>query len=296
MAKTIINCACFLSAGARHRRSLALANAARYGHLSCMQQALKFGGPHNLLAAFMVATRGQRDDCFVYVLDQMLLLRDHASEIAAILVTWGSVKRLEYAYTHGVHLSSATMCTATELGKVHHLKFLHSVGVTAAPCHRLLERAADAGALSCLKFLYGNGISWGPYPTSYDQPHHVFCEAQSSHIMCVLAMIHYGHLQCLEYAYNHGCPWPKLIGYIGYQSLECTRFIVDFTPALFLCHCMVLFDGCVGVPTHATRHSTLEVCSACAPWVNKHSNALMSTLSVLPHNLRGLLCVFICEW
>ena len=198
----------------------------------------------------------------------------------------GHLDTLKFLHQRGFPWGTQTTGNAAINGHLDCLVYAHKNG-----CPLYLNSAVDNesvktwecivknGSLDCLKYLRRNGFTW--------------------RLGDIELMVHHGHLDCLRYAYEDGYPWPETIGWIGYQYLECTRFIVDVTPARFRRHCCVLFDGCVGLVTHETMGTAHEMCGSCPRWTNKHdlllTAALLKCLPLVPRVLRDLLCLFICE-
>lgn len=104
-------------------------------------------------------------------------------------VQGGHLPCLQYAHAHGAVLTSTVLHYALDWGHMDCIQFvLRVLDIEPASLDYVYDDAARAGWVELLQFVHEHINHW------------------SSDDACESAMV-WGHIECLKYAYSHGCPW-----------------------------------------------------------------------------------------
>ncbi len=157
-------------------------------------------------------------------------------EFAALAAKTGKLGCLEVLDDWGYPMEDSTWAAAAAEGHVDTLRWLHQLAPEEECGEEVSQRAAEAGHLDCLIFLYSIDARWDSWTTAL--------AARHGHLPCLAFLMSHGcpfdantssgagfggHIDCLRHLRTHGCLWDwETTGYAAGQGhLDCLKFAVE---------------------------------------------------------------------
>ena len=179
-------------------------------------------------------------------IDVLKCLRDHdipwEANTLNEAVRSKNVECVRYVYGQGCVIGAHDCATAAYLGSVECLAFVHQNG---GAFNNVMLNACMAGSLACIQYLHA-------------QLGFVAADAA-----CVGLLAHGGHLECLRFVHENGCPWDATTAYNAVRSDEvnCLEYAHN--------------HGCA-MPTDLAQKADLSNAVKCMFYIQESSNSPLS--------------------